>query len=504
MQGFIFHLIDPFGYPDTIRYFNLAQFLSSPSIAHFGDYAHQHGIVFVPLFLPVWLLVGKNMLGLSYEVWGLILQFVSVQIILWFTYLIALIAVGKIAARIALLLLVTHFGFFMLSGFITSEYPFMALMMITAWFSICWDSWNVKKFILLSLLMALLVSIRSQGLVFSFLITGYLVFSKKTKLHQGLFLLATPIACSLFHLYFFHHLDARFQETLSSNDIVSQSMFFLGDRFADYDFSIHGIRAILAKETVVHFFLRQPSVYLTLLTRHLGEFFAFLNKGFVSYYFLAGALILSSIRAKIKAKPIFVIWIFGNLLFTIFLLAPSDSIVRYQSSSFPFAIILVASAVASGFPSRANLRKTQIYAMVMAGLVLGSYLSYHFLEHKDLYVRWKSGRYSENLTLKEGAIKSAELIEEKIGARQEPIATMSAYDYGTIYRSQHTPVYLSWGWNREEIRDYLKTRKINYLIALQDELGILDRTGIRYEVVAPLTKRKYPQNQEYLCRFNID
>ena len=142
--------------------------------------------------------------------------------------------------------------------------------------------------------------------------------------------------------------------------------------------------------------------------------------------------------------------------------------------------------------------------MVMAGLVLGSYLSYHFLEHKDLYVRWKSGRYSENLTLKEGAIKSAKLIREKIGAQQEPIATMSAYDYGTIYRSQHAPVYLSWGWSREEILDYLKTRKINYLIALQNELKVLNQIGIPYEIITPLTRRKYPQNQEFLCRFNID
>ena len=51
-----FYFIDPLGYPDTIRYFNFADFLRDPRIAHSGDLAYSNGLLFTSLFLPSFLL----------------------------------------------------------------------------------------------------------------------------------------------------------------------------------------------------------------------------------------------------------------------------------------------------------------------------------------------------------------------------------------------------------------------------------------------------------------
>ena len=269
VQAVVFYYVDPLGYPDVIRYINFADFLQHPRVANFGDLAHNNGILFTPLFLPAFLAVLKKLAFFPYVLSGTVLQLISFQAIFWLAYSIALRIDGEKTARLTMILLLTHLIFYFRSAFILTEYPFTAVLLFIVLYIINNNNFSTKKAIVLSLMFGLLVSIRMQGFLFMAIIVSYLLFSKKICPRKLVIICLAPFAYLLFYVCFYLYLNNAFPLTITMNETFSLNSFFLGDDFAKYNFSVHGLEALTAQKIPSYGF-HDLMAYSVLVTKRIS------------------------------------------------------------------------------------------------------------------------------------------------------------------------------------------------------------------------------------------
>ena len=497
IQAVAFYAIDPLTYPDTIRYINFADFLQYPRIAHFGDLAHNNGILFTPLLLPYFLIFFKKLFLLPYVLSGALLQFVSFQSILWLAYAIALKIDGEKTARLALILLLTHLVFCFHSALILTEYPFTMVLLFIVFYILHNKTISLKRVLILSLLFGLLVSIRIQGFLFMMIIATYLLCSRKVRPGSLAILCSIPFAYFLFYAYFYLYLNNRFPSTITMNEFFSLNSSFLGDSFAKYNFSVHGPEALVTQKISPYIF-HNLKAYAILLNARSSDFIRFLNTGLRHYYLFFTALTcLAFIFSKVKEKSLLIFLILFNFIATILFLAPYYAVLRYQASMFPLAVILIASCFVHSNEAMARGGRLRRYGSLFA---LFLYAIYFGMCHYDFFQAIMVRERGHRVILRKEAVNSARLITNEIGHDRNVIASDPA-QYNIIYRSGNIPVYFFNGWDERAILDYIKTRHIRYFIGQYKVTGRLNGKGISMRIIRLIPETSDWEGRLFLCEF---
>jgi hypothetical protein len=497
IQAAVFCIIDPFAYPDTIRYINFADLLRHPGVAHFGDLAHNNGILFTPLFLPYFLVFFKKLALLPYVLSGSLLQFVSFQAILWLAYAIALRIDGEKTARLALILLLTHLVFCFRSAFILTEYPFTAVLLFIIFYALNDKAISLKRALIFSLLFGLLISIRIQGLLFMVIIASYLLRHNKARLRTLLILCSIPLAYLLFYVYFYLYLNNRLPSTITMNEIFSLNSFFLGDGFAKYNFSAHGPEALVTQKISPYIF-HDLTAYVTLISARISDHLKFLSTGLRYYYLFFTALTcLALIFSKVREKSLLIFLILFNFIATILFLAPYYAVLRYQAGIFPLAMILIASCFIHSNEGTARRGRLRRYGSLFALLL---YALYFGLCHYDFFQAIMVRGHNHRVMLRKEAVNSARLIASEIGHGQN-VTLSDPVQYNIIYRSGNIPVYFFDGWEERAILDYIKIRRICYFIGQHEVIGRLKRKGISSRIICPIIETPDWEDRLFLCEF---
>jgi hypothetical protein len=498
IQAIVFYNIDPLGYPDAIRYINFAEFLQHPQAAHYGDLAHNNGILFTPLFLPVFLAVLKKFASFPYILSGTILQIISFQLILWLAYSIALCIGCKNTARLTLILLLTNLVFCFRSVFILTEYPFTAVLLFIVFYVIKNDIFTSKKAIVLSLLFGLLVSIRIQGLLFMAIIALYLLSRRKIGFGRLAILCFMPFAYLLFHFCFYRYLNNLFPSTITINEIFSMNSFSMGGNFAKYNFSMHGPEA-LAAQKALSYGSHGLIEYVSLVVARILEFVQFLNATLRHHYIFFTALTcIALILSKVREKALLVALILINFVVTILLLTPFYAVLRYQTCIFPLVIILIASCFVR---APAAFRKAGLGRDVLL-FTLFLYAGYYIMYHYDFFRAFAAKEYGRSAILRKEAVNSARLIADKAG-HGHYVAASDTMQYNAIYRSGNVPVYFYDGWEGRELSDYIKIRHIRYFIGQHETIDRIKAKGLSTRVICPIFGTYDNKHQTFLCEFKI-
>ncbi|MDD5136611.1 MAG: hypothetical protein PHN63_04615 [Candidatus Omnitrophica bacterium] len=497
VQVAVFHFIDPLGSQDTIRYLNFADFLQSPHTVHFGDLGYNNGLLFTPLFLPCLLAFFKKIAGLPYIATGIALEFISFQMVVWLTYAIALRIDGKRTAGLAVALLLTNLAFCLHSAFILTEYPFMAVLLLTLLYIISTRTISSKRSFILSLLFGFLVSIRVQGFLFILFIVIYLLYSGRARLRQILILCSIPAAYLLFYICTYLYMDHRFPQTITANEIFSLNVFFLGDNFAGYDFTLHGVEALAVRKASFYMAWLDPKTYLSLIAMRSADLFKYLSTGQVFYSLFLGALaLLAIIFSRVREKTFLTCLILFNFSMIIFSPVHYDSLLRYQGILFPLVIILIASSFVHGDEDdagRGRRRPVLLFAVLL-------YLAYFVVRHYDFFQATYADKYNRGMLLRREAIDSARLISNEIGHDHNAVAS-DPLQYNMIYRSGNMPVYFFEGWERRAIVDYFTIRDIRYLVAKYGVIDRLKRKGVPVGIVSQFPPGDGRAGRLFLCEW---
>ena len=480
-----FYTIDPLGFPDTIRYFEFADFLGQPRVTHDGDLGFNGGILFTPLFLPSFLLFLKKLFGFPYLLSGAILEFASFQAIIWLSYSVARRADGATTARLALFLLLAHFAFCFGSALIATEYPFMAVLLCIILYAAKTKEFNLKRSLILSFLLALLVSIRAQGVLFSMIIILYLAYRRRMRLRQifiaGLF----TVMYILLYLCLYLYLDRKFPQTITLNEAFSANCFILKDAFAQYDFSAHGLRALTGGNNYFGFMASNPLA-------HVSHY----------YYPFCAVLLLSFFFSKIKERSLLVSLIVFNFFATIIFPVPGESLVRYQTGAFPLAMILIASLFTHGRENRFLRGDPKRFALSILFCSILFYGAYFIMRNHYFFRAMGAWRYALPATPRSAAVDSARMIRDNIGSGRKVLAQDMRY-YGIIYRSGNMPLYFYDGWEARAIIDYAETRGAHYAVGNDALVYGLKSRGIGASIVCPLIKTMDENEQLFLFKLRL-
>lgn len=502
IQWLAFRFMDPLGYPDTIRYFNLADFLSCPSSEKLGDLAYYKGLLFTPLFLPVFLIFFKNIIGIPYIASGELLHFISFQAILWLSFWIAYRIDGKKAAWLTLILILTNLSFIFNSVLILTEYPFTAVLLCVIFYLLKKDKIDSRRALILSLFFALLVSIRTQGFIFLAVIASYLLYSKAIRLKQFFLILLIPLSYFLFYFFIYGHLDATYPLTFALNEGFSLGSFIKGDFTFGYSFLVHGLKGLSAGESFFNLIIYEPTTYIKIFINRLWELIVFIISQRQYYYFFTMVFLISLVYAKVKKRAFLVSVLISNLILTILFLTPYYAFIRYQMPIFSLCLIFVSSYFVHAYEEKGLKinRKSFKPAIFFTALII--YLAYFISCHYILLASAGRGRFNNAVFSKKAAINSSRNIYNTIGDRQKILAS-NPLQYGMIYRSGNRPLYFYYGWEREEILDYLRIQNVHYLICDRIIFDGLKKKDIRVRYLQPLLNNKDQENQLFLCAINI-
>lgn len=489
-----FNFIGPLSYPDTIRYFNFADFLYNPRVAHFGDLAYSKGILFTSLFLPSFLFSLRKLIGLPYSISGIILQFISFQLILWLSYAIALKIDGRKTACITIILLLTYPIFCLRSILILTEYPFTAVFLLLIFYLFNHGALNLKQAFIISFLSMLLVSIRLQGILFVVIILLYLLYSNKAGLGKVLLICFSSLAYVSFYIYFYFYLNKRFPLTLALNESFSLNSFFSGESFADYNYYIHGVGSLSDGQISLKSFPLNLKIYMDLIIERFSAIIQFLNSGPRYYYIFIAVILFAFIFSKVKKKALLISLIILNLIMVILLLIPHNVFIRYQTVLFPLVIIFISSCFVNGYKNR--ILRTNFGRFILFSFAL-FYLCYFVMRHHDFFQKAEIGKYVQSIAPKQIATESAQLIRDNIGIGQGILASDTS-QYNIIYLSGNTPLYFFDGWSVEQISDYLQARNVRHLIGNYKVVYRLRSKGIGMRMISPLLETLRAEEQLYL------
>ena len=495
-----FYAIDPLGFSDTIRYFEFADFLGKPQVTHGGDLGFNGGILFTPLFLPSFLFFLKKLFGFPYLLSGSILEFASFQAIIWLSYSAARRADGTATARLALFLLLTHLAFCFGSVLIMTEYPFMAMLLCVILYVTKTKEFNSKKTLILSFLLAILVSIRVQGLLFSIIIISYLLYRRRMRLRQ-VFIAGLFIFMYIFlYLCLYFYLDWKFPQTITLNEAFSANCFILRDAFAQYDFSTHGLRALTGGKNYFDFIASNPFTYIYTAAKSFIEAMACLNTELRHYYYpFCAILLLSFFFSKIKEKSLIISLIVFNFFATIIFPVPRESFIRYQTGTFPLAMILIASLFTHGHENKFLRGDAKRFALSILFCSMLFYEAYFIMRNHHFFRAMGAWKYTQPVTPRSAAVDSARLIRDNIGSGGKVLAQDMRY-YGIIYHSGNTPLYFYEGWEKRAIMDYVETRGARYAVGNDALMYGLRFRGIGVSMVCPLIKTLDENEQLFLFK----
>lgn len=456
------YFFDPLNSPDTIRYINLANFFGNPQGSQYGDLAYKNGLLFTPLFLPFYLVLLNNISGLSYEYSGLMLNLVSLLVIICVCYLSAFKTGGRAAARIALALLLTNLVFCFQSIFILTEYPFMAVLLCITYYLLDDTQIDIKKAFNLSLLFALLISIRTQGFVFLLAAVLYLLWARRMRLkHAPVFFIA-PLLYYLAYIYFYLYMDKRFPATVTINEWFSFKYFFLGGNFSKYSFPSHGLDTVIESVGFTNIMKFVKAACSAFSIRKSMQYGIFVSKmGIEPFLLLILTMISSFIYAKVKYKALFVSLILGNFLAIAAFLNFGKSFIRYHGVVFPLAVILLAAYISHEYRRLKESGRNPLFSAWF--FVLISYTVFFFMQQQAFFrgAGLTSGDFTESP--KNLAIRSSDIIYDAVG-RGRKIVSASPINYGIIYRSGNTPLYYAKTWNDQELSDYITAHSASYFI----------------------------------------
>lgn len=475
IQCLAFLFIDPLGYPDTIRYFCLADMMTGGTRVS-GDLAFFHGVLYTPLLLPLFLASFKKLFHLPFEISGIILQTVSFQVVIWLSYVIAMREGGKLAARLTLALLLTQLVFCFRSVLILTDYPFAALLLGALYYVSRKEKIGLFQAGVLSLFFAGLVALRMQGMIYIILIGVYLIFSRRIRLRLAAVLAFFPFCYLLCHFYYFNYLDHRFPGTLMLNGEFSWKTFhFGGDGALQYSFSTHGLEP--AKNAATYSWKR--------FTESAASLYGL---GAEYYLLFAGALLPAMVYSVYKSCKLMVLIILGNFIFVLSILAPYYSFIRYQTAIFPLCIILIAGYIAQNF----NRRTPALLA-----LSLFLYSAYFLADLSSYFGTASQGRYRQGMYCRQAIREAAESVR-KIVPIESKILAADTWLYPVVVRSGHRPLYMSPAWSREALEDYTGVHQAYYIIGNAYSLAALADNGVRVVFSEEIFSRR--QEKIYLAR----
>jgi len=168
---------------------------------HYGDLAHTNGILFTSLFLPAIFSILNTYIGLPYELFGILIQIFALQLVLWMSYAIAFTLGGKRTAQVTWLLLFTHLAFIFRSAFILTEYLFMGVLLLALYYLIKRKTFSFREIFTLSVMLAVLTSIRIQGILFALFI-----FNEKFLCSFSFFGIQSSMVCHCIETFIYQYI----------------------------------------------------------------------------------------------------------------------------------------------------------------------------------------------------------------------------------------------------------------------------------------------------------
>jgi hypothetical protein len=282
------------------------------------------------------------------------------------------------------------------------------------------------------------------------------------------------------------------------NEVFSMNTFFMGDKFAEYNFSLHGLEALVPQKTPSLNF-SNVGAYISLITMRISEFIKFLNTAPKHYYpFFTTLLLLSLVFSKARHKTLLISLIVLNFIVTILFLTPYYALLRYQESIFPLVMILIASCFVHIREWAYNKMAVGRYALLLVMLLYAGYFAFR---HYDFFKFIASRGENSRMVLIKDAAHSSRLITERIGCGYK-IAALDPIQYNVIHGSGNTPVYFFDGWQLQAIEDYIKTRKLRYFIGKDENIAILDAKGVPVRVICPILEASGTATRLLLCEFS--